>query len=63
MFRFEEFLAKKWTSAKRFGLEGCEILIPGLKTIIDEAGEPVACAMAWRDKNAFLDLLTERLAT
>jgi len=35
--KFEEFLAKKWTSAKRFGLEGCEILIPGLKTIIDEA--------------------------
>nr|CAB3264555.1 2-oxoglutarate dehydrogenase-like, mitochondrial [Phallusia mammillata] len=35
--KFEEFLAKKWTSEKRFGLEGCEILIPGLKTIIDSA--------------------------
>jgi len=34
-YKFEEFLARKWTSAKRFGLEGCEILIPGLKTIID----------------------------
>ncbi|CAK8678756.1 2-oxoglutarate dehydrogenase complex component E1-like isoform X2 [Clavelina lepadiformis] len=35
--KFEDFLAKKWTSEKRFGLEGCEILIPGLKTIIDTA--------------------------
>ena len=23
--RFEEFLAKKWPSEKRFGLEGCEV--------------------------------------
>ena len=23
--RFEEFLAKKWSSEKRFGLEGCEV--------------------------------------
>ena len=23
--KFEEFLAKKWTSEKRFGLEGCEV--------------------------------------
>ena len=35
--RFEEFLASKWTSEKRFGLEGCEVLIPALKTIIDES--------------------------
>ena len=26
--KFEEFLAKKWSSEKRFGLEGCEVLIP-----------------------------------
>ena len=37
--RFEEFLANKWTSEKRFGLEGCEVLIPGLKTIIDTSCE------------------------
>lgn len=35
--RFEEYLAKKWPSEKRFGLEGCEILIPALKQIIDGA--------------------------
>uniref|UniRef100_A0A1X7TY60 2-oxoglutarate dehydrogenase, mitochondrial n=1 Tax=Amphimedon queenslandica TaxID=400682 RepID=A0A1X7TY60_AMPQE len=35
--RFEEFLASKWTSEKRFGLEGCEVLIPALKTIIDHS--------------------------
>uniref|UniRef100_A0A5S6QVX4 2-oxoglutarate dehydrogenase complex component E1 n=1 Tax=Trichuris muris TaxID=70415 RepID=A0A5S6QVX4_TRIMR len=35
--KFEEFLAKKWPSEKRFGLEGCEVLIPALKQIIDRA--------------------------
>ncbi|KAG5443699.1 2-oxoglutarate dehydrogenase, mitochondrial [Clonorchis sinensis] len=33
--RFEAFLAKKWSSEKRFGIEGCEMLIPALKTVID----------------------------
>ncbi|KAI3388305.1 hypothetical protein SNEBB_006547 [Seison nebaliae] len=33
--KLEEFLAKKWPSEKRFGLEGCEVLIPAMKTIID----------------------------
>lgn len=33
--RFENFLAKKWSSEKRFGLEGCEILIPAMKQVID----------------------------
>uniref|UniRef100_A0AAQ4PXQ2 oxoglutarate dehydrogenase (succinyl-transferring) n=1 Tax=Gasterosteus aculeatus aculeatus TaxID=481459 RepID=A0AAQ4PXQ2_GASAC len=33
--RFEDFLARKWSSEKRFGLEGCEVLIPALKTMID----------------------------
>ncbi len=31
------------------------------KTLIDEAGEPVSCAMEWKDKDGFLDLLVERL--
>lgn len=39
MFRFEEFLQKKWSAEKRFGLEGCESLIPALKTIIDKSSE------------------------
>ncbi|PIK42551.1 putative 2-oxoglutarate dehydrogenase, mitochondrial [Apostichopus japonicus] len=34
--KFEEFLARKWSAEKRFGLEGCEVLIPSLKAIIDE---------------------------
>ncbi|KAM6965290.1 oxoglutarate (alpha-ketoglutarate) dehydrogenase a (lipoamide) isoform 2-T2 [Aplochiton taeniatus] len=37
--RFEEFLQRKWSSEKRFGLEGCESLIPALKTIIDKSSE------------------------
>jgi len=31
------------------------------KTLIDDAGKPVRCATSWQDKDAFLDLLTERL--
>jgi 2-oxoglutarate dehydrogenase E1 component len=36
---FEAFLARKWSSEKRFGLEGCEILIPAMKQIIDRSTE------------------------
>lgn len=35
--RFEEYLKKKWSSEKRFGLEGCEVLIPAMKMVIDTA--------------------------
>ena len=28
--RFEAFLAKKWLYEKRFGIEGCEVLIPAM---------------------------------
>lgn len=37
--KFEEFLAKKWVSEKRFGLEGCEVLIPAMKAIIDKSSD------------------------
>ena len=37
--KFEEYLAKKWSSEKRFGVEGCEVLIPAMKTVIDESVE------------------------
>ena len=36
---FENFIAQKWGAAKRFGLEGCETLIPGMKEMIDRAAE------------------------
>lgn len=36
---FENFLAKKWSSEKRFGLEGCDMLIPAMKTVIDSSTE------------------------
>ncbi|CAN8251494.1 unnamed protein product [Cochlearia groenlandica] len=35
--QFENFLASKWTTAKRFGLEGAESLIPGMKEMFDRA--------------------------
>ena len=34
---FEGFLAQKYATAKRFGLEGCEVLIVGMKQLIDTA--------------------------
>ena len=33
------FVAKKWSSEKRFGLEGGESLIPGMKAMIDAAAD------------------------
>ena len=36
---FEQFLAKKWSSERRFGLEGCEVLVPALKQVIDTSSE------------------------
>ncbi|MGH0148170.1 UNVERIFIED_CONTAM: hypothetical protein FKN15_012058 [Acipenser sinensis] len=32
-------LTRTWSSEKRFGLEGCEVLIPALKTVIDRGSE------------------------
>lgn len=36
---FESFLAKRWNTAKRFGLEGCEAVIPGMKMFVDRASD------------------------
>ncbi|KAI0979902.1 hypothetical protein GJ496_008368 [Pomphorhynchus laevis] len=33
----ERFMNKKWSSEKRFGLEGCETVITAIKSVIDEA--------------------------
>ncbi|TRM61105.1 thiamine diphosphate-binding protein [Schizophyllum amplum] len=34
---FEKFIASKYPTEKRFGLEGCEALIPGMKALIDRS--------------------------
>ncbi|VFQ90699.1 unnamed protein product [Cuscuta campestris] len=36
---FENFLATKWTATKRFSLEGCETLIPGMEEMFDRAAD------------------------
>ncbi|KDQ56423.1 hypothetical protein JAAARDRAFT_36583 [Jaapia argillacea MUCL 33604] len=36
---FEKFMANKFPNEKRFGLEGCEALIPGMKALIDRSVE------------------------
>lgn len=59
--RFEDFLARKWSSEKRFGLEGCEVLIPALKTIIDESStagvDSVIMGMPHRYSSVLLNLI------
>ncbi|PKI65780.1 hypothetical protein CRG98_013852 [Punica granatum] len=37
--QFENFLATKWTTAKRFGLEGGETLISGMKEMFDRSAD------------------------
>jgi len=37
--QFERYLAKKFNTAKRFGLEGCEALIPGMQALVDRSAE------------------------
>ncbi|CAG8631448.1 8003_t:CDS:2 [Acaulospora morrowiae] len=34
---FERFISSKYPNEKRFGLEGCESLIPGMKALIDRS--------------------------
>jgi len=36
---FDKFMASKYPNEKRFGLEGCEALIPGMKALIDSSVE------------------------
>ncbi|XP_070689256.1 oxoglutarate (alpha-ketoglutarate) dehydrogenase a (lipoamide) isoform X2 [Pempheris klunzingeri] len=56
--RFEEFLQKKWSAEKRFGLEGCESLIPALKTIIDKSSESgVECVIMGMPHRGRLNVL------
>jgi 2-oxoglutarate dehydrogenase E1 component len=51
---FEEFLKAKFTTLKRFGLEGLETLIPGLKrfvdTCVDQGMKDVTFGMAHRGR-------------
>ncbi|KAF7269918.1 hypothetical protein GWI33_017078 [Rhynchophorus ferrugineus] len=51
---FEAFLQKKWSSEKRFGVEGCEVLIPCMKSIIDTSvqlgAEMIVIGMAHRGR-------------
>ena len=51
---FEKFASTKWPSQKRFGLEGCESLIPGMKELIDHSVdlgvESIVIGMAHRGR-------------
>ncbi|KAJ1678854.1 2-oxoglutarate dehydrogenase E1 component, partial [Spiromyces aspiralis] len=51
---FEKFASTKWPSQKRFGLEGCESLIPGMKELIDHSVdlgvETIVIGMAHRGR-------------
>jgi 2-oxoglutarate dehydrogenase E1 component len=51
---FEQFLSRKFPASKRFGLEGCEALLPGLLALVETAAEsgvrkvrtPVSCCVS-----------------
>ena len=51
---FEGYFAKKFNTTKRFGLEGCESLIPGMKamqdTFADLGGESIVIGMPHRGR-------------
>jgi 2-oxoglutarate dehydrogenase E1 component len=51
---FEAFLANKYPTSKRFGLEGCEVLIVGMKemidTAVDEGVEAIVLGMPHRGR-------------
>jgi hypothetical protein len=36
---FEQFLSRKFPASKRFGLEGCEALLPGLLALVEAGAE------------------------
>lgn len=36
---FEAFLAKKYSTEKRFGLEGCDAFIPSVKQLLETASD------------------------
>ncbi|CAD5218540.1 unnamed protein product [Bursaphelenchus okinawaensis] len=66
--KFEEFLAKKWPSEKRFGLEGCEVLIPAIKQVIDRSStlgvDSVVIGMPHRGRlNVLSNVCRQPLAT
>jgi len=49
---FEEFLQTKYVGQKRFSLEGAEVLIPLLDTLIEEAGGAGSRRSSWRCRTA-----------
>lgn len=36
---FEQFLSRKFPASKRFGLEGCEALLPGLLALVESGAQ------------------------
>lgn len=64
---FEQFLDKKYTGTKRFGLDGGESLIPALEQIIKRGGqlgvEEIVLGMAHRGRlNVLTNVMGKRLA-
>lgn len=55
---FNEFIGTKYNTLKRFGLEGCDSFIPGMKSAIDRChelgGEKAIVGMPHRGRLSFL---------
>lgn len=44
---FEQFLSRKFPASKRFGLEGCEALLPGLLALVEEGAVAGLRKVSW----------------
>lgn len=65
---FSQFISTKFNTMKRFGLEGCEAFIPGLKSTLDECqnqgAEKAVFGMPHRGRLNFLaNVVHKPLAT
>jgi len=65
---FSQFISTKFNTLKRFGLEGCESFIPGMKTAMDycfeHGGEKAIIGMPHRGRlNILANVIRKPLST
>jgi 2-oxoglutarate dehydrogenase E1 component len=62
--KLDEFLDKKWPTQPRFGLQGCDVLIPALRQLIDRSAtmgaESIVIGTAHRGRMNILASVCER---
>ncbi|RZF33555.1 hypothetical protein LSTR_LSTR008201 [Laodelphax striatellus] len=46
-YNFEYFLSKKWPAERKFGVEGCDALVPALQTLVEYGNEHGAASFVF----------------